>query len=188
MRVFPLSGLIGLALLVSACSPPPQPEVAGSVSDHQEAVGTGSLAGTGSAEVAEVTEVAHLFLSALSAADTAALSGLLAVGAGIHSVREGEEGPVLRAVSREDFLEGLGAEDQQFLERMWDPTVQVQDGVATVWAPYDFHLAGEFSHCGIDIFTLLEGMEGWQVTNISYNVIREGCPPSPLGPPGRSGS
>ena len=71
---------------------------------------------------------------------------------------------------------------------MWDPMVQVQDRVAMVWAPYDFHLDGEFSHCGIDVFTLLKGAEGWQVTSITYNVVREGCPPSPLGSPGRSGS
>lgn len=105
----------------------------------------------------------------------------------IYSVREGEGGPALRAVTRAAFLESLGGEDQELLERMWDPTVQVQDPVAMVWTPYDFHLNGEFSHCGIDVFTMLNGAEGWQVTSITYNVVREECPPSPLGPPGRSG-
>ena len=136
---------------------------------------------------AEVVEVAQNLLSALSSADTSTLSGLLAPEAMIYSVREGTSGPSLRAVSRSAFLESLGGEDQNLLERMWNPSVQVQGGVAMVWTPYDFHLNGEFSHCGVDVFTLLKGVEGWQVASITYNVVREGCPPSPLGSPGGSG-
>jgi hypothetical protein len=135
----------------------------------------------------EVAEVAGAFLAALSATDTGTLSGLLVPQAMIYSVREGPEGPALRAVSREAFLESLGGEDQEFQERMWDPTVMVEGRVAMVWAPYDFHLNGQFSHCGIDVFTLLMGEGGWQVASITYNVVREGCSPSPLGPPGRGG-
>jgi len=134
----------------------------------------------------KVVEVAQTFLSALSAADTATLAGLLAPEAMIYSVREEGAGPSLRAVARADFLESLGGEDQEFLERMWNPTVQIQGRVAMVWTPYDFHLNGEFSHCGIDVFTMLQGAEGWQVASITYNVVREGCTPSPLGSPGGS--
>jgi hypothetical protein len=134
--------------------------------------------------VTEVTAVAQEFLEALSATDTATLAGLLAPQAMIFSARDVQDGVALRAVSRESFLEGLGGEEEELLERMWDPTVLVQDRVAMVWTPYDFHLNGEFSHCGIDVFTLLMGENGWQVGSITYNVVRDGCPPSPLGPPG----
>ena len=140
----------------------------------------------GGAESAEVAEVAEGLLVALSAGDTATLSRLLAPGATIYSVRDDAGGPSLRSVTREAFLESLGGEDQNFLERMWDPKVQIQGRVAMVWTPYDFYLNGEFSHCGIDIFTMLKADEGWQVASITYNVVREGCEPSPLGPPGGS--
>ncbi len=137
--------------------------------------------------VQEVTGIAHDFLEALSVADTATLARLLVPQAMIYSLREGAAGSSMGAVSRVAFLESLGGEDQELLERMWNPTVQVQGRVAMVWTPYDFHLNGEFSHCGIDVFTMLKGAEGWQVASITYNVVREGCIPSPLGPPGRSG-
>ncbi len=136
---------------------------------------------------AEATAVAYRFLEALSAADTATLAGLLVPQAMIHSLRDGPAGAAIRAVSKEAFLGSLGAEEEELLERMWDPTVLVQDRVAMVWTPYDFHLNGEFSHCGTDVFTLLKGDEGWQVASITYNVVRVGCPPSPLGPPGGRG-
>jgi hypothetical protein len=102
----------------------------------------------------------------------------------IYSVREEPSGPSIRPVSRAAFLESMGREDRVLLERMWDPTVLVQDRVAVVWTPYDFHLSGEFSHCGIDVFTMLKSAAGWKVVSITYNVVREGCPPSPLGAPG----
>ena len=171
MRTFVLHGLFGSVLLLSGCSSPRAAEEPVVVPDP---------------EATAVSDVAISFLSALSAADTATLSMLLAPEAMVYSVREGEGGPSLRAVPRAAFLESLGGEDQELLERMWDPTVEVDGGVAMVWAPYDFHLNGDFSHCGIDVFTLLDGPEGWQVTSITYNVVREGCAPSPLGPPGRS--
>jgi len=166
MRAFGISGLGVGILLTSLCSLP--------LKGQEPSVAPGE----------HVVEVAQTFLSALSAADTATLAGLLAPEAMIYSVREGGSGPSLRAVTRTAFLESLGGEDQEFLERMWDPTVQIQGRVAMVWTPYDFHVNGEFSHCGTDVFTMLQGAEGWQVASITYNVVREGCIPSPLGPPG----
>ena len=131
----------------------------------------------------EVEGVARAFLEALSRTDTTALRSLMAPGLSLSSIRAGPDGPVIRHSTGEEFLNGLGTEDQDFLERMWDPAVYVQGQVAMVWTPYDFFLNGEFSHCGIDVFTMLEGEDGWRVTSITYDVVREGCPPSPLGPP-----
>jgi hypothetical protein len=170
MRALPLKVLTGIIFLISVNPLMAFAQEPTSDQDH------------------EVAGVAYAFLAALSATDAATLSGLLAPQAMIYSVREGPEGPSLRAVTREAFLESLAGEDQEFLERMWNPEVSVQGRVAMVWAPYDFHLNGQFSHCGIDVFTMLMGEEGWQVASITYNVVRDGCSPSPLGPPGRGGT
>jgi hypothetical protein len=134
-----------------------------------------------------VRQAAETFLLALSAADAETMDALLAPGAAIYSLRQGEEGAVLGVRDRESFLSGFTGNESRFRERMWDPTVLVQDGVAMVWTPYDFWMEGEFSHCGIDIFTFLKANDGWKVTSITYNVAREGCVPSPLGPPGGGG-
>jgi hypothetical protein len=178
-----LPGLIALLVFLPACSGPQSTEEAPSV-DPERSTGVGPGLPEVVEETAAVTEVAVTFLAALSGADTATLANLLAPGAMIYSVRDGSGEPSLGAVTRAAFLESLGGEDQALLERMWDPTVQVQGRVAMVWTPYDFHLNGEFSHCGIDVFSMLKGPGGWQVTSITYNVVREGCTPSPLGPPG----
>jgi len=139
--------------------------------------------GPGSTE-AELIRMAEEFMRALSAKDTAALSGLMVEDATLHSVREGAEGPEIRLSTRADFLNSLGGDERELLERIWDPTVLVSGSVAVVLAPYDFYVEGQFSHCGTDVFTFLKGAEGWRVTGVTYDVVREGCSPSPLGPPG----
>ena len=135
-------------------------------------------------EAVAITQLAHDFMSALSTRDVDALAGLLASDAMIYSVRESEGGPSYGVRAAEDFLEGIGSGSSPILERIWDPVVEVKGRVAMVWAPYDFHAGGSFSHCGIDILTYLKLEGGWKITSITYDVVREGCPVSPLGVPG----
>jgi hypothetical protein len=66
---------------------------------------------------------------------------------------------------------------------MWEPVVHLQGPIATLWAPYDFYIDGQRSHCGIDTVTLLRAAQGWQIAALVYTVQRTGCPASPLGPP-----
>ena len=141
-----------------------------------------SLAGQGG-EDGVVIQLTHDFMHALSSRNTEFLDGLLAPQATLYSLREGEEGPVYGVRTRESFLEGLQGGSTVFLERIWEPVVEVSGGVAMVWAPYDFHLDGVFSHCGVDVLTFLRLEGGWKVANVTYDVVREGCEPSPLGAP-----
>ena len=61
--------------------------------------------------------------------------------------------------------------------------MEVTGRIGMVWAPYDFHSEGFFSHCGIDVLAFLNMAEGWKVTSVTYYVVRDGCPESPLGTP-----
>jgi hypothetical protein len=146
--------------------------------------GTPSPTNAQETEEADVTRLATDFMEALSSRDVDALGNLLAPQAMIYSVREGDDGPVYGVRTAEDFLAGIGSGSSPILERIWDPIVEVSGRVAMVWAPYDFHAGDAFSHCGIDILTYLKLEGGWKLTSITYDVVREGCPPSPLGAPG----
>ncbi|HZY33011.1 MAG TPA: nuclear transport factor 2 family protein [Rhodanobacter sp.] len=79
------------------------------------------------------------------------------------------------------YLDKLGKHKEAFRERIWDARVTVQGNLAQVWAPYDFHLDGKLSHCGIDSFSLARNADGWRVVGVSYTVQKVGCAPSPLG-------
>ena len=89
----------------------------------------------------------------------------------------------IRIQNYTQLLNNLSNEGPALLERYWDPTVLIQRDIAVFWAPYDFHVNGEFSHCGIDSFQLIKRDDRWLLTNLSWTVERTGCTESPLGPP-----
>jgi tetratricopeptide (TPR) repeat protein len=93
------------------------------------------------------------------------------------------DGVRLNEQGRDAFLQSI-SNRSGLLERMWDPTVMIHGTVAVVWTPYDFHIDGEFSHCGIDAFNMVRTDEGWKIASIVWTVERTGCENSPLGPPG----
>ena len=128
---------------------------------------------------AVVSAVQKVF-DAMAAKDTAALSGAFLPDARLVSV--GPDGRVTTTPAA-DWAVRIGSMTDAILERMWSPRVLVDGRMATLWAPYDFHRAGKFSHCGTDTVTLIEQQGAWKVATLAYTVKREGCEPSPLGPP-----
>jgi len=115
--------------------------------------------------------------AALARHDVVALRQLLVPGA-VFAVL-GPDGRV--KMERDDeFLQMLGSRKGDWRERIWSPKVLMQDGLAQVWAPYDFHLDGKFSHCGIDSFSLVKDGSGqWRIAGITYNVQIDGCRTDP---------
>jgi hypothetical protein len=128
---------------------------------------------------AVVSAVQKVF-DAMAAKDTVALRGAFLPDARLVSV--GPDGRV-NSTAAADWAARIGGITDAILERMWSPRVLVDGRMATLWAPYDFHRAGKFSHCGIDTVTLIGQQGEWKVTTFAYTVKREGCGPSPLGPP-----
>jgi hypothetical protein len=69
-------------------------------------------------------------------------------------------------------------------ERGYHPTVVVSGPVAMVWLPYDFYQDGKWSHCGVDVFTLLKADGAWRIATLVWSVEQPpACSPHPDGPP-----
>lgn len=82
-----------------------------------------------------------------------------------------------------DFIASLAQANEPWIERMWDSEVRIEGSLASLWTPYDFHSGTTFSHCGVEVFTLLQTADGWKITGGTYTVEQD-CQPSPLGPVG----
>lgn len=122
----------------------------------------------------EVLGVVNRFFTALEAQDTAAFSSMCMNDARFYIVatRNDTVRTFSRAINPFTFHK-----DQILKERMRDTgvVVQVHDRIATVWAPYDIWINNKFSHCGVDVFTLLKSSRGWKIASCSYTVETEGC-------------
>jgi hypothetical protein len=125
--------------------------------------------------------VQRLF-AAMSAHDANAARALFLPEAMLFSVRPDGSS---NAVPQERWVERLGTAKDAWLERIWEPKQFEHGTVAMVWAEFDFHLNGKFSHCGIDSFTLLKTSSGWKIAAVADTHETSTCTPSPLGPPAK---
>lgn len=125
----------------------------------------------------EVLGVVDALFSAMAKHDVEASRKLIVPGANFVAVRPDRP---LVVEHDSDYLESLDKHKEALRERIWDAKVDVQGDIAQVWAPYDFHLDGKLSHCGIDSFSLVRGAEGWRIAGVSYSVQTQGCASSPL--------
>lgn len=132
-------------------------------------------------ESAEVVAVAERLFAAMESRDTAAIRALFLPQAQIIAVERIEGSQRMRVRTIAEFLPGIVSAPETLVERMWDPEVRIEGGLATLWAPYDFHRGAQFSHCGTDAFQLVRTEGGWRIAILSYTIQRQGCAPRPEG-------
>ena len=69
-------------------------------------------------------------------------------------------------------------------ERGFAPTVLVSGPLAVVWYPYDLYIDSQWSHCGVDSFTMFKLEGRWRVSSMQYSVEQPpACAKHPSGPP-----
>ena len=127
-----------------------------------------------------VIEAAQAVFDAMEALDAEAFRNAVVPDGFLMSVGPG----TTRRTTRDDFAANIARQTRPMIERMWDPEVRIDGPVATLWAPYDFYSATEFSHCGTDAFQLAKTADGWKVVMISYTSQQPPeCSTHPDGPP-----
>ena len=130
---------------------------------------------------AAVLAVVDSALSAITAGNFAGLADLMLPEAQIYSarVREGQSYRMRTAAQ-----DRTNPPSMKFVERGFDPEVRVAGPVAVVWLPYDIYAGGVWSHCGVDVFTLVQAKSSWRIANLTYSVEQPpACRPHPEGPP-----
>lgn len=126
--------------------------------------------------------VAHAALEAINREDMTAFAELMIPEAVMVSVLgdDGEGGYRVRTRNEARSLPMEG----DVVERGFDPVVRVAGGVALVWLPYDLYVDDEWSHCGVDAFTLVRTADGWRIAAIAYTIQQPpACGRHPHGPP-----
>lgn len=88
--------------------------------------------------------------------------------------------PAITFDSLEQFIRAVGTPHAD----AWNETIRgemihVDQGMAMVWAPYDFHAGTRFSHCGVNNFQLARTTSGWKIIALVDTRQRAGCPGQP---------
>ena len=148
------------------------------------AIGAAPSTAAASGPPEDVLAVLRDMARAMEARDTAALRNLFEPGARLVGLRPRDGGVAVQSLSIDQFVTFVGSDARErWVERFWNPEVRVEGTLATVWAPYDFHFASRFSHCGVDAFQLLRTADGWRIVSLADTYQPEGCtrhpPPAP---------
>jgi hypothetical protein len=140
----------------------------------------------GDAEVqatqAKVLAVADAALVAISRGDWPGLADLMLPEGMILPTGEKAGAPVYSVLTREAVR--TRKSDKVITERGFAGEARIAGHLATVWLPYDLYIDGKWSHCGVDLFALVERPEGWKIAEVAYTVEQPPlCARHPTGPP-----
>lgn len=128
------------------------------------------------AEEAAVMEPVDMLFDGMRAKDTAMIRGAfveLGVLQGPARRPDGSWG--ISTTPVDDFVATIGRIDRSIDEPLFDVEVRIDGPLATVWAEYDVFVDGEFSHCGVDAFQLVNLGDGWKILNIADTRRQDGC-------------
>ena len=132
-------------------------------------------------EYASVKLVIDNFFESINTGNGELLASLEVEGAQILNIREGAAGEYEFA-ARNWFVAENFSSDTQLTERYWDEELLISDLLAVFWTPYDFHVDGEFSHCGVDVLNLIKIEGAWKIGHAMWTIQEPDCEASPLGP------
>jgi hypothetical protein len=109
--------------------------------------------------------------------DTARIRAVLHPQARLVSSGMKDGAPTVSVDSMEGWLGAVARGVEPFDERLRNPVVKLDGGLASVWAEYAFYVGDRFSHCGVDSFQLVRTPEGWRIIEIADTRRKEGCTP-----------
>ena len=121
-----------------------------------------------------VKKIILQFIESINKQDTVMYKSLILTEGQIWRVRI--NGNAMNADLR-NFAENIKSFDSHDVirEKPFDIDIKVHKGIAMAWVPYEFNMNGKMTHCGIDVFTLIETDTGWKIVNASYTVDKGGC-------------
>ena len=131
---------------------------------------------------AAVLAIVDSALAVINSGDRVALSDLMIPEGQVFPARERDGAGVYSArTAASQRAEGRRA---PIVERGFNPEVRIAGTIAMVWLPYDLYAEGRWSHCGIDLFTLVRVGSEWRIANLTYTIEQPpACREHPDGVP-----
>jgi len=116
------------------------------------------------------------YMTAISENDLQAMAGMQTPEGMTYRARATGDGDMdVVAHPNSYWIDPSRDDGRTYRERYWSPTVLIRGGIAVVWAPYEFWIDGETSHCGVDVFDFIKTDGVWRVSNSMWTVEPNAC-------------
>jgi ketosteroid isomerase-like protein len=130
-----------------------------------------------SAQEAEIRAAVDRMFAAMYARDTAALRACFTPAAILFTFSHDSKGnPRAKGEAVSDFIRGVSLIGEEKIdERLTAWHCLVDDGIASVWTPYQFYVDEKFSHCGVNSFELIQVQGKWKITALTDTRRKGDC-------------
>ena len=126
---------------------------------------------------ASVQAIVDRLFEGMKKSDTALIRSAFAPGCILQTVVVNKENKtVLLTEALDSFLLTISRPHNEIYdERIRFDQVKIDGELAMVWAPYEFYLGNQFSHCGVDSFQLIHINGEWKIQYLVDTRRRQGC-------------
>ncbi len=129
-------------------------------------------------DINEIKSKVNTLFDAMRANDSMMVKGLFVDGATLSSIYMDKR--TNRVVKRSSpvskFVTAIGTpHDPIWDEKIWSYEVQQDGPMAYVWTEYTFYLDRQLSHCGVNVFEMINTDMGWQISAITDTRRTQNC-------------
>ena len=127
-------------------------------------------------EEGQVMVPINALFAGIAARDAAAIGATMRGDATATIANEAADGSrKIVHYTREQLLARFTPGAEKFEERLYDPAIEVDGDIASVWGRYTFYIDGKLHHCGYDHFDMVREGGMWQIQNLTWSNRTTGC-------------
>jgi hypothetical protein len=126
---------------------------------------------------AAVKQTINNLFQGMKNSDTALIRSAFSTSAVLQTINKNREGKIsVTPELLDSFLVSIAKpHNEVYDERISFETIKIDAELAIVWAPYQFYLGDQFSHCGTDSFQLVKIDGQWKIQYLIDTRRRLGC-------------
>ncbi|MDT0607325.1 nuclear transport factor 2 family protein [Croceitalea rosinachiae] len=127
---------------------------------------------------AAVQKVVETFFDGFHKQDSIIMKGVVGDNVLLQTTGRNKEGKTMFRTEKIEKLYSsiVGIPDSiQFQEKLTSWSIQVDRTMANAWVGYEFWLNGEFSHCGINSFQMVNFDGDWKIIYLIDTRGKAGC-------------
>lgn len=123
----------------------------------------------------EVYAVVEKFFEGFNAKDTTVMRSMLFEDVKLFTTATNQQGALIaRSEPASELMKAIASAPVKLYEKIFEPVIEVEDGLANVWVRYEFYADDKYSHCGIDSMLLVKTTGGWKIATLA-DTRRKTC-------------
>lgn len=124
-----------------------------------------------------IKKTINLFFDGMKNNDTSLIRNSLDSSCFLYSIMQNKNGnTILKQEAIVDFLQQIiSLKGMKLDERLSSFDIKIDGPMAIGWTPYNFFFNDQFSHCGVNVFTLIKRGEIWKIMGITDTRRKQGC-------------